>query len=116
MKYFLAFWGNEGFESIQDITKFEKWDQTQLMMILSEKQDGSEPNPLAVMINHMKLRARFNPQRECEIYAFSSTDGIDLEDLNSWEDRDPQGLVDWIRMNGVELHSDKSKTPKRTIV
>lgn len=116
MRHYLAFWGNEGFESIQDITKYEKWDQEQLVMILSEKQTKSEPNPLSVMINHMKMRARVNTQRECELYAFSSTDGIELKDIEEWEQRDAQGLVDWIRLNGVELHSDKSKTPRRTIV
>jgi hypothetical protein len=115
MRYYLAFWGNEGFESIQDITKFEKWDQTQLMMILSEKQHGSEPNPLDVMINHMRMRARFNPQRECEIYAFMSKDDIDLDALNEWEERDAQGLVDWIRDNGLKLHSDKGIATRRVI-
>lgn len=115
MRYYLAFWGNEGFESIQDITKFQKWDQEQLMMILSEKQTGSEPNPLDVMINHMRLRARFNPQRECEIYAFSSAEGIELKDIEEWEQRDVQGLVDWIRDNGVKLHSDRSTQNRRVI-
>lgn len=115
MRYYLAFWGNEGFESIQDITKFEKWDQTQLMMILSEKQDKTEPSPLGVMIGHMKMRARFNSQRECEIYAFSSDDGIELDDLKEWEERDVQGLVNWIRDNGLEVYSDKS-TQKRKVI
>ena len=115
MRYYLAFWGNEGFESIQDITKFEKWDQTQLMMILSEKQNGSEPNPLGVMIGHMKMRARFNSQRECEIYAFSSNDDIELKDINEWEERDVQGLVNWIRDNGLEIYSDKSTQQRKVI-
>lgn len=113
MRYYLAFWGNEGFESIQDITRFEQWDQVQLMEILSDRP--SKSNPLWPMISAMKMRARVNSQRECEIYAFSSNDDIELSDINAWEKSDPQSLVDWIRRNGVEVHSDKSTQQRRVI-
>lgn len=103
--YFLAYWSNEGFEALEDITKYQHWDHQQLIDILKEKKPST--NPLWAMIGHMKMRMRFNPQREYELYAFMSTPSVDREDLIEWSDRDPQSLVDWIRKNGVMIASDK---------
>lgn len=104
-RYFLAYWCNEGFEALEDITKYQHWEQQQLMDILSEK--SPQKNPMNSMISHMKMRMRFNPQREYELYAFMTTPSVDREDLVEWSDRDPQSLVDWIRKNGIKVASDK---------
>lgn len=114
-RYYLAYWCNQGFESIQDITKYEKWEQDQLVEILASRQTKSEPNPLGVMINSMKMRARVNSQREYELYAFMATDDIDHKAIDDWSIGDPQGLVDWIRKNGTKLYSDRSSAVRRTI-
>ena len=115
MSKYLAYWCNEGFESLTDISKFEKWEQEQLVQILASKQDRTEPNPLNPMIQSMILRARFNPQREYELYAFAATDSVDPVAINEWMDRDPQSFVDWIRENGVKIHSDRNTVAKRII-
>lgn len=104
--YFLAYWCNEGFEALEDITKYEKWDQLQLIELL--KDNKATKNPLWGMIGHMKLRMRFNPQREYELYAFMSTPSVNHEDILEWMRNDPQSLVDWIRKNGVKIASDKN--------
>lgn len=112
-RYYLAFWCNEGFESVTDITKYEKWEQDQLVEILASRQTKAEPNPLGVMIGHMKMRARVNPQREYEIYAFIATDDVSPKAIDDWVQYDPQGLADWVRENGTELYSDRSKVLNR---
>lgn len=104
-KYFLAFWSREGFEAIEDITKYEDWEKNQLFDIIADK--GKKACPMNSMISYMKLRMRFNPQREYEIYAFMSNPDINLSNIKDWADRDPQSLVNWIRENGVKIASDR---------
>lgn len=114
-RYYLAYWCNEGFESIQDISKYETWEKGQLVEILASRQDRAEPNPLDTMVNAMRMRARVNPQREYEIYAFMASDDIDQKSIDDWADVDPQGLVDWIRENGSKIHSDRKMAVRRII-
>ena len=114
-RYYLAYWCNEGFESIQDISKYEKWEENQLIEILASRQTKSEPSPLGVMVGAMKMRARVNPQREYELYAFMATDELEYKAIDDWMQADPQTLVDWIRKNGTKLHSDRRTTARRII-
>lgn len=51
-------------------------------------------------INHWALRARFNPQRNYEIYLITATPGIGEDDIRNMFDRDPQGSADTIRRIG----------------
>jgi hypothetical protein len=114
VKKWLAYWCNEGFECLKEVTEYEHWDQQNLVEVLSDRRP--QPNPVYQLINNMTMRARFNAQRHYELYAFSSTADLELEDLQSWADTDPQSLVNWIRGNGVELHSDRDPSPRRVIV
>lgn len=63
----------------------------------------------------MKFRARFNAQRFPEIYAFKADDDIEEQQIREWSDRDPQGLVDWIRKNGICVVSHR-RNDDRTII
>jgi len=110
---FLAYWCSEGFEHIQDITRYETWEQEQLMNLLRDVPIKS--NPLNEMINSMKLRARFNEQRNYELYVFQVSKELEFEDVKSMSEHSPQALVDWIRKNGLCLHSDR-RHPKVVIV
>ena len=114
MKKWLAYWCNEGFEHIKEITQYEHWDQEQLVEILADR--NPQPNPLNQLINNMTLRARFNSQRQYELYVFKSTSDLELADLTAWSEEDPQSLVNWIRGNGVKLYSDHDPKPRRVIV
>ena len=113
-RYFLAFWSREGFEAIEDITKYEDWDKNQLFNIIADK--GKKSCPMYSMISHMKLRMRFNPQREYEIYAFMSTPEIDREELIAWSNNDPQSFVNWIRENGIKIASDRGNILSEKVV
>ncbi len=107
MRYILASWCSEGFECLQDITSMhpDHFEKGQIMEAL--KGNTPQKNPLAQQIAHMKLRARFNSQRQYEIYVFTMGDDIDFKDVEDWMISDPQSLVDWIRINHYsKVHSD----------
>lgn len=115
MRYILASWDCDGFECLQDITSLhpDSFEKGQLIEAL--KGNTPQKNPLAQQISNMKLRARFNSQRQYEIYVFSTEDSIEFKDVEDWMIADPQGLVEWIRKNHYsKLYSDYR--PGRTFI
>ena len=114
MKKWIAYWCNEGFEYLDEITQYEHWDQEQLIKILADRK--TQPNPLNQLINNMTMQARFNSQRHYELYVFKSTSDLELDDLKAWSEGDPQSLVNWIRGNGVKLYSDRELNSSKVIV
>ena len=107
MKRFLAYWCNEGFEYLDDITEYEHWEKRNLFEILNDRKPTA--NPIHKMISHMLLRARFNPQRYYELYVFSADNDCQLSDIKEWAHTDPQSLVDWIRINGLCQYSNRQE-------
>jgi hypothetical protein len=109
MRYFLASWDSEGFECLQDITVYheDNWEKKELIEILAGRATSSKPNPLMQQLSMMKMRARVNPHRFPEIYAFKADDSITEEQVHAWRDSDPQSLVDWIRDNGIKVVSHR---------
>jgi hypothetical protein len=72
--HFVVMWDNTGLEYIGDITADET---NRSWSALKGKVVGSAlPN-----LNHMILRARYNPQRHYEIYQVEATDGITADDI-----------------------------------
>lgn len=114
MKKWLAYWCSEGFEYIGEISQYEHWDKEILFDILRNQKP--KPNPLDGMINNMRMRALFNNQRNYEIYAFTSTDDLELPDLKTWSDEDPKSFVNWIRGNGIKIYSDRASVCTKVIV
>ena len=97
MKYFLLSWDQEGFECIQDITAQhpDNWDKEQLLLAL--KHNKVNKNPIFGQLSAMTLRARFNSQRNPEIYIIGAEDNMDVDAIRAWSETDPQALVDWVR-------------------
>jgi len=117
VRYILASWDQEGFECLEDITSKhpDAWEKEQLIEAL--KGNTPQRNPLAQMISHMKLRARFNSHRCYEIYVFTTDDSVEFKDVEDWMIADPQGLVDWIRANHyAKIYSDYRPRHKPAIV
>ena len=73
------------------------------------------PRPEVPNIHHWVLRARFNPQRNYEIYIFDSEHGIEREDIVKMFESDPQHAADTIRRLGHCYHSDRA-TQKSVII
>lgn len=65
-------------------------------------------------INMWALRARFNPQRNYEIYLITATPGIDEEDIRIMFERDPQGSAETIRRIG-QVYVSHRETAERLI-
>jgi hypothetical protein len=105
MNTYIATWCTEGFEHIEDISKYEHWDQEQLVNILASR--ATQRNPMWTLVRNLMLRARFNPQRQYEIYTFNVDSHVTAADVDELAQQNPQYLVDWIRQHGRKIYSDK---------
>jgi hypothetical protein len=74
---------------------------------------GVKP-PEVPNINHWALRARFNTQRNYEIYLITATPGIDEDDIRDMFEADPQGSAETIRRIGEKFLSHR-ETKERLI-
>jgi hypothetical protein len=74
---------------------------------------GIEP-PTMPNINMWELRARFNTQRNYEIYLITATPGITEDDIRNMFEADPQGSAETIRRIGEKFFSDR-ETKERVI-
>jgi len=104
---FLAFWSNEGLESIIDLhflAKTNMWD------ILKGKDDSPMATRVSAIMRGMMLRARFNPQRKYEMYVFNSDDEIAEQDVIDAFEASPQTMVDTIRRIGQKIYVSGSKS------
>jgi hypothetical protein len=115
--HYLAVWDNLGLESIFDVDAAKKeidnFEKDQLLKILKEEptQKIIKPNPIP--LQKLILRARFNSQRQYEIYEFTSTLGI--KKVRELFESEPQVIVDWIRQNGHKIYSDYNQHSKQKI-
>lgn len=74
---------------------------------------GVEP-PAMPNLNMWILRARFNTQRNYEIYIITAVPGIDEDDIRSMFEADPQSAADTIRRIGEPFLSNRD-TKERLI-
>ena len=108
---YVASWDCLGFECLIDVTD---WEQQYLMETmrgdLSLDEMPSCPAPIEVMM----IRARMNPQRDPEIWTFTSA--IPKETLDTLMEDEPQLLVDAVRSTGTSIfRSNSQNEPKRII-
>ena len=97
---FVVVWDNTGLEYVGNITEDE---QRRVWGTLKGKPVGTAlPN-----LNHMILRARYNPQRHYEIYQVQATDGITADDIRDVFAASPQTAADTIRRLGHCYFSDR---------
>ena len=123
MNKFILMWDCYGLESCTDITeKLERgndFEREKIFEIL--KNPEIEPHNEAVaeinrMVHMMQLRARFNPQRNYEIYMLSTTDSISKEDVIEWFEENPQQAAERTRELGVQLLSHRETNPERRVI
>jgi hypothetical protein len=111
---YLFMWDQYGIEAIVPISQYEDQQKLDLIAVLCGKPVGH--NPLFHIINHMILRARYNPERRYEIYAIDCDENITLDALEeSWKDN-PQAMANLIREKGVSLFSETHRDISRPIV
>ena len=102
MTAYVAYFDTLGFEWIFNVSEYEK---KKFWAVL--KDDGKVDMPVP---RHAILRARANPHRFPEIWAFDSE--ISLAELNEYANESPQALADAIRNCGHNIF----KTPKNESV
>lgn len=102
-RLYVCMWDELGFEVIADCTS---WERKAFLNSIA----GKDLDPAPVNLHAMMMRARFNPQRNYEIWTFNTTDDIDEETLRNLADENPQGLVDMIRERGNNLYTNTKFT------
>ena len=106
--HFVVMWDNTGLEYIGDITADE---HNRTWSVLKGKPASTAlPN-----LNHMILRARYNPQRHYEIYQIEATDGITADDIRDMFKSSPQMAADTIRQLGHCYFSDREQEDRVVI-
>lgn len=75
---------------------------------------ANKPPPAMPNINMWELRARFNTQRNYEIYLITAVPGINEDDIREMFEANPQTAADTIRRIGQKFFSDR-ETKERAI-
>ena len=109
---FIFSWDCEGIESIVPISQYEHIDRDNTMRLLREQPIIR--SPLNSIIQSLMLRARFNPQRNYEIYAVDCSKDMDQKFWQEQWEKYPQETAELIRERGHQLYSDR-RTKKATI-
>jgi hypothetical protein len=106
---FVVMWDCNGLEVVADITEDEQarvWGA-----LKGQKVESRLPN-----LNHLMLRARYNSQRNYEIYIVEATEGITAKDIEDMFEASPQAGADTIRRLGHRLLGEPLRLKQRAIV
>lgn len=106
----IVMWDREGLDSVLDATQM---NQDDIWNILSD--NGQTVGKLDNALLGLKLRARFNSHRCCEIYAINVDEAITGDDIGDWFEVNPQGAADLIRARGTRLLSQRSREARVVI-
>jgi len=109
---FIFSWDCDGVEAIIPITQYEDMDKRNLINLLAERK--KEHNPINNIIFNLMMRARFNPQRNYEIYTIDCSKDLDEEFWRAKWEAEPQFCADLIREKGLKIYSDRA-TKERVI-
>lgn len=105
---FLLSWDCLGLEYIEDITQEEKQQLWSVLKGESVKQ--------TIPLNYLLLRAKYNPQRNYEIYIVTATEGVTKEDFVEAFKNSPQGAAEIVRQHGSKVFSNKLDITNRVII
>ena len=112
--HFIAVWDMLGLESIFDVDEAKKildeYEKRKCLAIL-KGTPLNEPNPNPIPLQLILLRARFNSQRNYEIYEFTSE--LDISEVKKLFENDPQTIVNWIRKNGYKVFGSATTSKQK---
>ena len=100
---FAIMWCCDGLEAVERVP--DPADRTFALL------KGIEP-PRPPNINTWALRARYNTQRNYEIYIITAVPGITKDDIWDMFEADPQSAADTIRRIGEKYYSDRATKEK----
>ena len=96
-RVYICMWDENGFETIADCTR---WERESFLNTIA----GKALKPAPVNLQALTMRARFNPQRNYEIWTFNTEESLDEDTLWRYAEETPQALVDMIRERGKQLY------------
>jgi hypothetical protein len=105
---YLAVWDCYGLECLYNLTEYNAKCTYNTLMEL--------PLPNTIPLDHLMMRARFNPQRNYEIYTFTAEEDVTFEMLQESFKAAPQGIVDYIRKNGQQIYSDRATDNEKRVI
>jgi hypothetical protein len=114
MKTYLAFWCCEGLQYIGDVSGCigKEYEAHKVQAALEGVPDDDRRQKTANAISLMRTLAHYNPQRNYELYFFTTDGTITIDIVRELFDYDPQFIVDFIRENGQPVVKKyPSKTP-----
>lgn len=104
---FIAMWCTDGLECLFDITDCNN------DMMMSKLQGKTYKTPFN--ISTLMLRARYNSQRQYEIYSFDVEAELSASEMKDMFNGNPQYFVDLIREKGHKIYSDYTPNVKKVI-
>jgi hypothetical protein len=111
-KSFIFSWDIYGVEAIIPISQYEYWEHEYLLKILERGSNVPDRNPLQSIIQALILRAKFNNQRQYEIYAVGCSEECDEAFWRQQWEVYPQATADIIRERGHKIYSDRIDSSK----
>lgn len=100
---FAIMWDCNGLEAVEQVPD----SALATFAVLQGREPPQMPN-----LNMWSLRARFNTQRNYEIYIVHATPEITREDIRNMFEADPQAAADTIRRLGHKFYSDRATQPR----
>jgi hypothetical protein len=105
---FVFSFSREGFEAIVNLTALDE------EYVMAKMAGETLPKSPGNVISMMELRARFNQEREMEVWLVKLSEDFTEEELLAWSDEDPQAVADLARM-GENIIGAKSKRSRVVI-
>jgi hypothetical protein len=116
---FLIFWDCHGLEACIDVTEDIARGNDFEQESLFERIKHPEQEPLNQhvqkinhLVNSMSMRARFNPQRNYELYFIHTAKSITKDQFVNMFADSPQAAADLIRERGQKLLSHRNSTER----
>jgi hypothetical protein len=103
---FAVMWDCNGLEAVEQVPD----PALTTFAVLQGTQPPQMPN-----LNMWSLRAKFNTQRNYEIYIVHATPEITQEDIREMFEADPQTAADTIRRLGQKFYSDRATQPRAIV-
>lgn len=101
---------NEGLDTL--IPWSELVEETVMSKLSGEPRQG--PNPQHVVSRTM-MRARLNTHRNTEVWAYNTSDDIDVDSMRHIWDESPQYMADLVRAKGDNLFGKKNIKPPKIV-
>ena len=103
---FAIMWDCNGLEAVEQVPD----PALTTFAVLQDREPPRPPN-----LNTWALRARFNTQRNYEIYIVHATPEITQEDIREMFEANPQTAADTIRRLGHKFYSDRATQPRAIV-